>query len=147
MFRPFFTYAGIAGALLRRDTFFGKNRMQNRLLRDIMSPDPQKRLRTMKKKILIAGVGILAVLLIVLAVLGASYGKITVVSGAQYVQECPRYARSGREVTVLTAVVCDAEIYVNGADGKYVRPGEYVFTMPDGDVQLSVTVIAYPDGA
>ena len=44
-------------------------------------------------------------------------------------------------------VVSDGEIYVNGADGKYVRPGVYVFTMPDADVQLRLTVVADPNGA
>ena len=50
-------------------------------------------------------------------------------------------------VTVTTAVVSDGEIYVNGVDGRYVRPGVFVFTMPEEDVRLKVTVIAFPDGA
>ena len=41
----------------------------------------------------------------------------------------------------------DGEIYVNGVDGRYVRPGVFVFTMPEEDVDLRVTVIAFPDGA
>ena len=69
------------------------------------------------------------------------------VSGGRFVDECPRYARPGQEVTVTTAVVSDGEICVSGADGDYVRPGVYVFTMPDEDVHLTVTVIAFPDGA
>ena len=44
-------------------------------------------------------------------------------------------------------LVTSAEIYVNGVDGEYVRPGVYVFTMPDADVQLKVTVISYLYGA
>ncbi len=98
-----------------------------------------------KKRWILAGV-VLALLLAIL-VLNVSFRKITVVSGAQFVDKCPRYARPGQEVTVTTAVVSDGEIYVNGADGRYVRPGVYVFTMPDGDVQLKVTVIANPNGA
>ena len=39
------------------------------------------------------------------------------------------------------------ELYVNGVDGKFVRPGEYQFVMPDNDVELKVTVIANPNGA
>ena len=101
----------------------------------------------MKKGILIALVCALVLLTAALIVLNVSFRKITVVSGEQYVDKCPRHARPGQEVTVTTAVVCDAEIYVNGADGEYVRPGVYVFTMPDEDVQLKITVIAYPDGA
>ena len=62
-------------------------------------------------------------------------------------ERCPRYARPGEEVTVTTAVVDDAEIYVNGADGEYVSPGVYVFTMPDADVQLRVNVIGYRFGS
>ena len=101
----------------------------------------------MKKKLLIAAALVLVLLVIVLAVLNLSYRKITVVSGKQFVDRYPRYARPGQEVTVTTAVVSDGEIYVNGADGRYVRPGVYVFTMPDGDVQLKITVIAFRDGA
>lgn len=101
----------------------------------------------MKKTVWISVCAVLAVLLAVLVVLNVSFRKITVESGQQFVDSCPRYARPGQEVTVTTAVVSDGEIYVNGADGEYVRPGVYVFTMPDTDVHLRVTVIAYPDGA
>ena len=101
----------------------------------------------MKKKLLIAAGAVLAIALIALAVLNLCFAKITVVSGQRYVDHCPRRARPGSEVTVTTIVVTDAEIYVNGADGQYVRPGVYVFTMPDEDVALKVTVISYPDGA
>ena len=101
----------------------------------------------MKKGILILLVSLLVILMIALAVLNTSFRKITVVSGEQYIDKCPRYARPGQEVTVTTAVVSDAEIYVNGVEGEYIRPGVYVFTMPDTDVQIKVTVIAYPNGA
>ncbi len=101
----------------------------------------------MKKKIILAVCLLLVLLLIALVVLNVCFRKITVVSGRQFVDKCPRRARPGQEVTVTTSVVCDGEIYVNGADGRYVRPGVYVFTMPDRDVQLKVTVIAFRDGA
>ncbi|MBR0039818.1 MAG: hypothetical protein IJP64_00355 [Oscillospiraceae bacterium] len=101
----------------------------------------------MKKKLFLALAAVLVMMLIAFAVLNVAYRKITVVSGEKYIDHCPRYARPGQEVTVTTAVVTDAEIYVNGADGKYVRPGVYVFTMPNEDVSLKVTVIAFPDGA
>lgn len=101
----------------------------------------------MKKKLFLALAVVLVMALIAFAVLNVAYRKITVVSGEKYVDHCPRYARPGQEVTVTTAVVTDAEIYVNGADGAYVRPGVYVFTMPNEDVSLKVTVIAFPDGA
>ena len=101
----------------------------------------------MKKGILILLVSLLVILMIALAVLNTSFRTITVVSGEQYIDKCPRYARPGQEVTVTTAVVSDGEIYVNGADGEYQRPGVYVFTMPDEDVQIRVTVVADPNGA
>ena len=101
----------------------------------------------MKRKNLIIIAVILALLITALIVFSVSYRRITVVSGKQFVDKCPSYARPGQEVTVTTAVVSDGELYVNGADGSYVRPGVYVFTMPDENVQLKVTVIAFPDGA
>ena len=100
-----------------------------------------------KKKLLIAVALVLVLVVLALVVLNVCFRKITVVSGKQFVHKYPRYARPGQEVTVMTSVVSDAEIYVNGVDGRYVRPGEYVFTMPDEDVQLKVTVIAFRGGA
>ena len=101
----------------------------------------------MKKKHWITVGIVLAVLLIGVLLLSGSFRRITVVSGAQFIDRCPRLARPGQEVTVTTAVVSDGEIYVNGADGKCVRPGVYIFTMPDADVQLRLTVVADPNGA
>ena len=101
----------------------------------------------MKKRVVLFIVAGLVLLLIALAVFNLCFRSITVVSGKQFVDQCPRFARPGQEVTITTAVVSDGEIYVNGVEGEYVRPGVYVFTMPDTDVQIKVTVIAYPDGA
>ena len=101
----------------------------------------------MKKKLIKAVCIALAVLLIALIVMNAAFRRITVTSGRQFVDTCPRLARPGQEVTVTTAVVSDGEIYVNGVDGRYVRPGVFVFTMPEEDVELRVSVIAFPDGA
>ena len=101
----------------------------------------------MKKTIIKAVCIVLAVLLIALLVVSAAFRRITVTSGSQFVDKCPRLARPGQEVTVTTAVVSDGEIYVNGVNGRYVRPGVFVFTMPEEDVRLKVTVIAFPDGA
>ncbi len=101
----------------------------------------------MKKTIIKAVCIVLAVLLIALLVVSAVFRRITVTSGSQFVDKCPRLARPGQEVTVTTAVVSDGEIYVNGVDGRYVRPGVFVFTMPEEDVRLKVTVIAFPGGA
>ncbi|MBQ7737573.1 MAG: hypothetical protein IJT62_07030 [Oscillospiraceae bacterium] len=101
----------------------------------------------MKKKIAVIVCLVLALALVGLLVFQSAYRKITVVSGKQFVDECPRFARPGQEVTVTTAVIDDGEIYVNGTDGRYVRPGVYVFTMPDEDVQLKINVVANPNGA
>lgn len=100
----------------------------------------------MKKRIIIIAI-ILFIFLSAFIVLNVSFRKITVVSGKEFVDHCPRYAHPGQEVTITTAVVSDGEIYVNGADGEYIRPGVYVFTMPDTDVRIKVSVRAYPDGA
>ena len=101
----------------------------------------------MKKKIILLIAAGLTILLIALIAFNLCFRSITVVSGKQFVDHCPRYARPGQEVTVTTAVVSDGEICVSGAPGEYVQPGVYVFTMPDEDVQIKVTVISYPDGA
>lgn len=95
-----------------------------------------------KKLVLILCIVLAVLLLIALVIFRSSVRKITVISGSQNVHKCPRYARPGQTVTVETAVVADADLYVNGVDGKFVRPGEFVFTMPNQDVNLKVTVIA-----
>lgn len=100
----------------------------------------------MKRK-LIVWTGLLLALLMCMALLGCSRHRITVISGEKFVHKCPKTARTGETVTVETSVVSDAELYVNGVDGKFVRPGEYQFVMPDNDVELKVTVIANPNGA
>ena len=100
----------------------------------------------MKRK-LIVWTGLLLALLMCMALLGCSRHRITVISGEKFVHKYPKTARTGETVTVETSVVSDAELYVNGVDGKFVRPGEYQFVMPDNDVELKVTVIAFKDGA
>ena len=99
-----------------------------------------------KKRIVCAGI-LLAALLMNAVLGGCSRHRITVISGEQNVYECPRHAKTGETVTVMTAMVTDGELYVNGVEGEFVRPGEFRFVMPDRDVELKVTVIAFPDGA
>ena len=101
----------------------------------------------MKKQYLIIGGAVLVLLLIAVVLVSTSFRTITVVSGKQFVDHCPRFARPGEEVTVTTVVVSDGELYVNGVDTRCVRPGEYVFTMPEEDVLLRLNVIAYSHGA
>lgn len=99
-----------------------------------------------KRNLIIIGI-LICIAATILIVFVMSYRTITVVSGKQFVDHCPKIARIGQEVTVTTAVVTDGEIDVNGADGDYVRPGVYVFTMPDRNVEIKVHVTAYADGA
>lgn len=90
---------------------------------------------------------LLAAAIAALVLLRLSFRTITVVSGEEFVDRCPRYARPGQEVAVLTAVVSDGDIDVSGAEGDFVRPGVFVFTMPDTDVRIRVSVTVFPDGA
>ena len=90
---------------------------------------------------------LLVAFLILTAVIFSGYRRITVVSGKDLVQSCPGYAKPGATVTVMTAVISDGELYVNGVEGAFVRPGEFRFVMPDEDVELKATVVAFPDGA
>ncbi len=100
----------------------------------------------MTKKLLIS-IALLAILLMGMVLAGCSRHRITVISGEKFVHECPTSAKTGDRVTVMTSVVSDAELYVNGVEGKFIRPGEYQFVMPDHDVELKVTVIAIQGGS
>ena len=102
-----------------------------------------------RKTWIVMGCLLLTVMIALTATLISGIGRhrITVISGEKFVHKCPKSARTGETVTVMTSVVSDAELYVNGVDGKFIRPGEYQFTMPDHDVELKVTVIAFPNGA
>lgn len=99
-----------------------------------------------KRNLVILGI-IIAIALIILTVFVLSYRTITVVSGKQYVDHCPRIARPGQEVTIKTVDVSDGEINVSGVDGDYIRPGVFQFTMPGKNVRIKVSVFAYADGA
>lgn len=100
----------------------------------------------MKKLLLWIGL-LLAVLMVCTVLFFSTYHRITVISGEKFVHKCPKFARPGDTVTVMTSVISDGELYVNGVDGHFVRLGEYQFVMPDEDVELKVTVIAFPNGA
>lgn len=94
----------------------------------------------MKKSILI----VFAVLLIAAALCGCSRGyKISIVSGADLLDTCPKRAEAGETVTVLTMVVTDGDMHVrvNGDPdfGRFVRDGEYEFVMPAEDVEISIS--------
>ena len=103
----------------------------------------------MKKKHWITVGIVLAVLLIGVLLLSGSFRRITVVSGAQFIDRCPRLARPGQEVTVTTAVVSDGEIYVNGRIKK-PESGKALFLLPragEFDCMLGEIVDGDPDNA
>ena len=73
----------------------------------------------------------------------ANRHSIKVVSGEEYLEECPKSAKAGDTVRVRTAIVLDADVYLNGNDDldiQYVN-GVYEFIMPDHDVELEITVV------
>jgi hypothetical protein len=80
-----------------------------------------------------------------LAACGRSH-KITVDAEDYCVESCPRHAKEGEVVQVLTCDVCDADLYVSVDDDKefeqFTSSGIYEFTMPDHDVCVRVWVVA-----
>ena len=95
----------------------------------------------MKKQLLVLCLA--AVLL--LGLCGCSRGyKITVGSGADLVDRCPRRAEADETVTVTTAVISDGDLHVrvNGdpAFGTFVQDGVYEFVMPACDVEITASV-------
>jgi len=72
---------------------------------------------------------------------GRSY-RIEVTSGADKIESIPTHAREGEEVTILTLSVTDADLYVS-VDGVVLSEKsycEYVFVMPDHDVEVKVWI-------
>ena len=93
------------------------------------------------KKPILKGVLIMSLALL----LSSCFGKhsIKVVSGEQHLYKCPKSAKPGETVTVLTAMVTDADLYLNGnVEIKKINDGEFEFVMPDHDVELKITVIS-----
>ena len=87
---------------------------------------------------------ILGVALAVVMLCGCGRGyKISVVSGADLLDECPKRAEAGETVTVFTLVVTDGDMHVsvNGdpAFGKFVQDGIYEFIMPAQDVEITIS--------
>jgi hypothetical protein len=93
------------------------------------------------KKPILKGVLIMSLALL----LSSCFGRysIKVVSGEQHLYKCPKSAKPGETVTVLTAMVTDADLYLNGnVEIKKINDGEFEFVMPDHDVELKITVIS-----
>ena len=99
-----------------------------------------------RRSLIIIGI-IISIAAVILTVFVLSYRTITVVSGKQYVDHCPRIARPRQEVIINTVDVSDGEIDVSGVAGDYIRPGTFLFTMPDHKVKIKISVYAYADGA
>ena len=83
-----------------------------------------------------------------LAACGSSNSyRITVREGDEdLVWDVPERAEAGETVTITTAVVCDADLYVsvNGDRefGHFTRDGSYEFVMPEEDVEIAVVIIS-----
>ena len=95
------------------------------------------------KNLLIKGVLIMSISLLLSSCFGTH--TIKVVSREDLVDSCPKRGKPGEKITVTTAMVTDADLYLNGNNGleiKKVRDGVFEFIMPDYDVELKITVIA-----
>ena len=72
--------------------------------------------------------------------------KISIVSGADLLDECPKRAEAGETVTVYTMVATDGDMYVsvNGDPeyGRFLQDGIYEFVMPAEDVEISIWFIS-----
>ena len=79
---------------------------------------------------------LLIVFMICTAVLFSGYRRITVISGDRFVHQCPKYAKPGQTVTVMTSVISDGELYVNGAAHE---PG--VIPVQEAGSTVSIRVI------
>ncbi len=74
---------------------------------------------------------------------GETY-EIRLVGDTDLVESCPKSAKAGETVTILTCDVTDGdkEISVSGAEGVSVNWFEYQFVMPEHDVEVRVEFIS-----
>lgn len=95
----------------------------------------------MKKRTLAA-----ALLCVMIFVFAAACGKkqynIIADCDDYLIDECPEKAAEGETVTVYTAYVTDAELYltVDGVDVEKVNDAEFKFVMPARDVTIHIYV-------
>ena len=93
------------------------------------------------RKSIIKGIFILSLALFLSSCLGTH--SIRIVSGEQFLDECPKRAKPGETVTLTTVIVSDADLYVNGnVEFDQKSDGVFEFVMPDYDVEIKITVIA-----
>ena len=68
--------------------------------------------------------------------------KITITSGKDLIDECPKRAAEGETVKIITCGVTDADLYVNvvGASGEFTDYNTYEFVMPAADVKVEAWI-------
>ncbi len=92
------------------------------------------------KKLVAAAAAVLTALMLTGC---AGRHRISVISGEEFLDSCPKTAKTGETVTVYTMFVTDADLDLYAADSTEVvrvREGVYEFVMPDHDVKLRITV-------
>ena len=86
-----------------------------------------------------------ALVVVMLCSCGRGY-KISVVSGGDLLDECPKRAEAGETVSVFTVMITDGDMYVsvNGDTdyGRFVQEGVYEFIMPAEDVEITISFIS-----
>ena len=90
-------------------------------------------------------VSILLVLIlstVLLTACGPKKYKITIKSGEDLIDECPKRAAEGETVKIITCSVTDADLYVNvvGASGEFTDYCTYEFVMPAEDVEVEAWI-------
>lgn len=90
-------------------------------------------------------VSILLVLIlstVLLVACGPKKYKITIKSGEDLIDECPKRAAEGETVKIITCSVTDADLYVNvvGASGEFTDYCTYEFVMPAEDVEVEAWI-------
>ena len=72
--------------------------------------------------------------------------KITVASGEEYIDRCPKSAKAGETVHLQVLFVTDADMHIsiNGDEeyGSFAENESYEFIMPEEDVRIDVWVVS-----
>jgi len=71
--------------------------------------------------------------------------KITIASGEEYIDQCPKTAKAGETVTLLVLFVTDADMHIsiNGDEeyGSFAEDESYEFIMPEEDVRIDIWIV------
>jgi len=89
------------------------------------------------------------ILILLLTLAGCSQAsnqyKITVASGEEYVDHCPKAAKAGEVVHVQVLFVTDADMHIsiNGDEeyGSFAEDEGYEFIMPKEDVRIDIWIV------